>query len=268
MTHLIRESDIFDAARTGNVERVAEILDAGVDPNVQDIDGHRTPLHFACAHGHKKVVELLVRRGADLSVQDGSEQTPLHQLVMNKMDVLAIWLVHQGASLRVADRKGFTALDYGLPSTQKALLEAASAVEGVKVDQKDAEPPKLYRVPSVASAERHRFSERTEEVRVSFKDTAIKTIRVGPSVSAVTLAKMAAEKFSIPASYFRYVSISESARGVKRKLQNGENILNIVSNWPKIIKDGVNQTNVEFFFILSCTAMAPKDVLDFFGVAN
>lgn len=55
MSHLLHEYEIFAAARDNNVKKVRELLDAGVDINVHDLDRHQTPLHLACAHGCKAV---------------------------------------------------------------------------------------------------------------------------------------------------------------------------------------------------------------------
>lgn len=55
MAHLVREHEIFVAARNNDAKKVRELLDAGVDPNTQDLDRQQTALHLACAHGAKAV---------------------------------------------------------------------------------------------------------------------------------------------------------------------------------------------------------------------
>jgi ankyrin repeat protein len=64
---------------------ILEYLDAGNDPNYQDnrpttFDLHRgrTLLHYATSAGDKDAISLLVRRGADIDIQDGLGWTPLH----------------------------------------------------------------------------------------------------------------------------------------------------------------------------------------------
>ena len=57
---------IHDAAMTGNIEAVKRDLAAGVDVNAKDKYGW-TPLHWAAREGHKKIVELLIDKGADVN---------------------------------------------------------------------------------------------------------------------------------------------------------------------------------------------------------
>jgi ankyrin repeat protein len=63
------EHEIFDAVGMNDVKRVRELLDCGVDINVQDYDKGWTPLHVAASRGSKQAMELLVQRGCDLNAQ-------------------------------------------------------------------------------------------------------------------------------------------------------------------------------------------------------
>jgi ankyrin repeat protein len=100
------------ACARGNVDMVRALLDRQlVDPNEKDVDGctalyhaaslgvadvvevllsrgasvnegcsKRTPLHCAVGWGHTKCVELLLRCGADRSIKDSDQRTPLQLL--------------------------------------------------------------------------------------------------------------------------------------------------------------------------------------------
>ena len=71
---------IREAVKAGNMEAVKQYLDAGVDVNAKGKYG-RTPLHYAATRGLKKIIELLIARGADVNtkieVGDYKGQTPL-----------------------------------------------------------------------------------------------------------------------------------------------------------------------------------------------
>lgn len=64
------------AASEGNLQKVKELLDRGVDVNTRSESGV-TPLMLACAEGQIDVVKLLLARGADVNVKDNSGRTAL-----------------------------------------------------------------------------------------------------------------------------------------------------------------------------------------------
>ena len=71
---------IREAVKTGNIEAVKQHLDAGADVNAKGKYG-RAPVHYAASRGLKKIIELLIARGADVNtkieVGDYIGQTPL-----------------------------------------------------------------------------------------------------------------------------------------------------------------------------------------------
>ena len=68
--------DIWEAARTGNIEAVKQHLAAGTDVNAKTGSGW-TPLHYAAREGHKEITDLLLTNGADVNAKNGSGRTPL-----------------------------------------------------------------------------------------------------------------------------------------------------------------------------------------------
>jgi ankyrin repeat protein len=63
---------IHDAARNGDIDAVQAELDKGVDVDTDDRPGGYgiTPLYLAAERGHKKIVELLIEKGADLEAKN------------------------------------------------------------------------------------------------------------------------------------------------------------------------------------------------------
>ena len=68
--------DIWEAARTGNIEAVKQHLAAGTDVNAKN-KGEETPLHEAALGEHKEIAELLITKGADVNAKDDDGKTPL-----------------------------------------------------------------------------------------------------------------------------------------------------------------------------------------------
>ena len=76
----VPDISIHVAVKSGNIEAVKQHLDAGADVNAKGKYG-RAPLHYAASRGLKKIIELLIARGADVNtkieVGDYIGQTPL-----------------------------------------------------------------------------------------------------------------------------------------------------------------------------------------------
>jgi outer membrane protein assembly factor BamB len=89
--------DLFDAARRGDVARVAELLDRGVDVNARtryDV----TALGFAADKGHLNVVTLLVDRGADINLPDRFyRMRAIDRALMNDHIEVARFLLERGS---------------------------------------------------------------------------------------------------------------------------------------------------------------------------
>ena len=80
---IIQEKDDEDDTlskeiRKGNLKAVETLLETNINVNKTDNDG-LTPLHIAVANNHLKIVEKLLKKGADPNIKtSGNENTPLH----------------------------------------------------------------------------------------------------------------------------------------------------------------------------------------------
>jgi len=99
------------AARGGKLKVVEILVKSGAQIDGQDFIG-RTALHYAAERGKLKVVEILVKSGAQIDVQDRDGRTPLHYAAGGgKLKVVEI-LVKSGAQLDTQDKHGKTSLHY------------------------------------------------------------------------------------------------------------------------------------------------------------
>ena len=74
---LLNSEEFFAAAKKGDVKKIADVLEANIDPNLQDQEGC-TALHWASALGKLEVVKLLLENGADINAQTKNGETALH----------------------------------------------------------------------------------------------------------------------------------------------------------------------------------------------
>lgn len=87
------EHELYRACYNGNFNLAKQLLEAGVDPNCRDED-EWTPLHAACAQGHRDIAQLLVDDyKADVNVLTKTGTTPLFQAVKYGKSSIARYLV-------------------------------------------------------------------------------------------------------------------------------------------------------------------------------
>ncbi|MFW5740171.1 MAG: ankyrin repeat domain-containing protein [Myxococcota bacterium] len=151
---------VWHAAYFGQTERVAELLDAGADPNAHDAQriakssrgshiveiwdgipedanlaprGKSTLLHVAAARvGEVTLADLLIDRGFDVNARDGFGSTPLHIAVFASNEAFARRLLERGADPNLHDATGHAPLDHAIakPELMRMLLDAGGSPDG------------------------------------------------------------------------------------------------------------------------------------------
>jgi ankyrin repeat protein len=117
-----KEKALLDASFRGNLEKVEALLIVGVDPNVTNKDFGRfgeTPLHLASRMGHAKVVELLLKHGANPNARGvdllGRPISPPLVCVLEDYQAtvqVVELLLRYGADPNTTGRKGYTPLHF------------------------------------------------------------------------------------------------------------------------------------------------------------
>lgn len=146
--------DIFTAAETNNVKRLEELIQDGANVNEPDSDRGNTPVHWACAGGHLDAIELLLEYGADINAQNKHGRTPLHCLISERYDKVALWLIQYcNADPHIQDKRGVAAYDlaqkFFQPEIETAVKNRAAAEPEPEIeeDQQGEEvgtPVKIY----------------------------------------------------------------------------------------------------------------------------
>ncbi len=120
------------------------IIEHSQDVNSRGLYKESTPLHWASARGHVKVVRVLLEHGADVAVQNEDGSTPLHRASRRgRVEVVHVLLQH-GADPRAQDKNKSTPLHQassgGHVDCARVLLE----------QRVDADSPGQERVDPVA----------------------------------------------------------------------------------------------------------------------
>ena len=101
--------EFINAAENGDIQRIRDLLDSGIDPNIQD-ENEFIALMEASSSGHIEIVELLLDRGADLHIQNIYGNTSLMYASIKGHTEIAKLLLDKGANLHIKDGGGRTAL--------------------------------------------------------------------------------------------------------------------------------------------------------------
>ncbi|MEZ6195131.1 MAG: ankyrin repeat domain-containing protein [Planctomycetota bacterium] len=123
-----------DERRAGDIEYGAArlLLEAGADPNAES-NGTR-PLHAACVHVKARMIQLMLKHGADPNLRDGHGRTALMNLGRNGIATINVAqnLVNAGADVSAVAPDGYTALKHAEQMGARdfvAFLRARGAVE-------------------------------------------------------------------------------------------------------------------------------------------
>ena len=123
--------DIFQAAETGNLERIKELLENGADVNRQGILGD-TPLHGAAMNGHADAIRMLIGSGTAIDLPNIAGMTALHCAAMNGRTGAIRMLIELGAHVNQQDNRGWPALYWaaqdGHADAVSALIEAGADI--------------------------------------------------------------------------------------------------------------------------------------------
>eukprot|EP01104_Vermistella_antarctica_P002799 TRINITY_DN13010_c0_g1_i1.p1 TRINITY_DN13010_c0_g1~~TRINITY_DN13010_c0_g1_i1.p1 ORF type:complete len:125 (+),score=27.28 TRINITY_DN13010_c0_g1_i1:152-526(+) len=106
------DDQLIDAAKDGDTQNVATLLDSGVNINCSNWNG-MTSLHWASEKGRDETVRLLLNRGAMVELKDGYGRTPLYYASENgKMECVRLLLDHKADVNSVDEQKDLWAQHY------------------------------------------------------------------------------------------------------------------------------------------------------------
>lgn len=102
--------ELLLSAKQGNLEKAQQLLNQGIDPNIQDEEG-KTPLIVAASYGRTEMVKFLLNNGANPDMRDNTGCTALIRASRMGYARIVELLLSHGADITIADNNGKTALD-------------------------------------------------------------------------------------------------------------------------------------------------------------
>jgi hypothetical protein len=102
------------AVKAGRLRMVQMLIKRGANVNaparVRGAAGGSTPLHFAVYYAKSRIAQVLINRGANVNARTMSGSTPLHVAAFYGRPTIAMMLLRRGANVNARDRRGLTPL--------------------------------------------------------------------------------------------------------------------------------------------------------------
>jgi ankyrin repeat protein len=129
---------IFAASSVGDMNRVKDILIANPSEANARERIYGTPLHLACAEGHKKVAALLISYGAEIDAREWRDETPLLWASQEGHIEVVELLISKGADVRQGNWEDMTPLHWasrkGHKEVAALLIDSGADVNALSGD--------------------------------------------------------------------------------------------------------------------------------------
>ena len=104
-------TDLWSAARTGNLQAIKRYIEEGGDINALDNGFRLSAMSWGALHGQTEIVQFLIKNGADVNIKSGDGATPLHSAAfLGRIDVAKL-LLENGADIKARNNDGATPVD-------------------------------------------------------------------------------------------------------------------------------------------------------------
>ena len=127
---------VFEHARAGRAQELAELLDMGLPPNLLNENGDSL-LMLACYHGHADAARALLAHGGDPALANDRGQTPLAAAAFKGELAVARVLLEGGADVNGSGPDGRTALMTAAMFNRTEMVDLLLA-HGADIEVRDA----------------------------------------------------------------------------------------------------------------------------------
>lgn len=124
---ITNSAPLFSASEKGDVEKIQQAIDSGINVDSFDADGW-TPLMVAARNGKLAAVSTLLKAGADVNAMSFKGQTPLIASAISDNPSIVKLLLDSGADPDTTNLEGETALDVAKHTGKKSVIELLTKV--------------------------------------------------------------------------------------------------------------------------------------------
>ena len=104
-------TDVWSAARTGDLKAIKHYIEEGGDVNALDNGFQLSAMSWGALHGQTEIVQLLIENGAEVNIKSGDGATPLHSAAFFGRTDVAKLLLENGANPQARNNDGETPVD-------------------------------------------------------------------------------------------------------------------------------------------------------------
>ena len=117
---------LFNAASSGNVNEIANLLQQGVNINAYNSQ-KETALHMAAARGHYSTVIFLINNGANPFARTVKQWLPIHHATRFRHANIVRYLMQKGLSPNFRTSEGYSSIDMARTNHDRQLLNIFGA---------------------------------------------------------------------------------------------------------------------------------------------
>jgi ankyrin repeat protein len=147
--------NLIAAAKQGNLERISAILGADDSLVNQKDESGATPIHYAALNGHRRIVRLLIERGADVNTTDSRHgATPAGWAIEYLRELggqLAIELDDLAHAIQLRDARWVARFLKRFPSLRRASDANGTPFQKLARESGDPEIARLFGLEDVVS---------------------------------------------------------------------------------------------------------------------
>ena len=248
------DRSLVDASEKGDLNKIQQLLDSGVDPNVEDYANHTalyyaaekghlnivklllekgakvdhesgdSALLWACHYGHVNIVKLLIENGADVNAKRSmDDSTPLSFAVHRNHKEIVELLLEKGADANVANQHGETALDRSKPETV-AILRKHGGKTG---EDLGAKPWNWKEMETVARELLGTYEWKHGNEQLGLKTGQMILLRDGMAQYKVGGTQLPEEKWKLKYQYEVHVTNSKGETDVFTVMDDNQSLLKV-----------------------------------------